>query len=550
MYVFAANHERFLTRRVTPEMETWNSSYPPYLPEAKTIGSVRGEIRSHELEIESSLEEIRRLEERVAFLRKEVLHKMAFIAPIRRLPPELLSQIFVEYAYNAEGSPWDLIFVCRLWKEMAFDTALLWAKILYQDWPFPSRDCRLEGREVCNVPLRLKKTLERTKNAPLDIKIEAHLNMDTSAGRQILELLSGTMSQWYRIDFCALELPSSVPYFLGDLSSLVEARLWPSVPPLMKSMEVSATSLRRLIVGQDVEFYKYAANPRWTQLTHLTFHDNGYTEPGKEMLLSETYSKMLATCTQLQVLHVRATSWVLPATSFPPSLCECTFWRSGVTLSQAHFPRLTSLYLDDHVSFPREAVHFPELYTLEFIGASGLGGLAMFSAPTLHTMKINCLHKKQDIGRLWGREGEAANSLLPRVLHLRKVLVNSNVIVSALRVLRDLEELYLSASPVGERQDFYRSFFPSKRTKRLQILGPKLKTLVVDIGTQYFQLSRLNLQQERALWDAMVKMAVQRKAKEMEIDTFRFRAARLFDMEWVDVGQEVSPKEFLKENAA
>ena len=94
-----------------------------------------------ELEIESSLKETRYLES-VAFLREEVLHEITFTAPIHRLPPELLSQIFVEYTYDVTGDPWNLIFVCRLWKEVAF-AALLWTKILCSHWSFAGGGLRL-----------------------------------------------------------------------------------------------------------------------------------------------------------------------------------------------------------------------------------------------------------------------------------------------------------------------------------------------------------------------------------------------------------------------
>jgi F-box-like len=527
-------------RRVIPEMTT-PIPHPLYIPGPEKTISVRNEIRSHELDIELSLKEI---QHPVPFLCKEQLPEMALIAPIHYLPSELLSQLFIEYSYSAAGSPWDLIFVCRLWKEVAFDTALLWAKISCRHWSLASNLFRLEGREVCCLPLRLKKTLERTKSAPIDIEIDVHGAMDNDMGRQMLELLSGAMGQWRHLELVHLDYPSTmdpVPYLAGDLTCLEQATLWASIPPLLKSIEDSATSLRKLTVGQAVEFHKHAANPRWTQLTHFALHGNHHTEPENELRVREVYSKMLRTCTQLQVLHIYGAAWAPAASCFPPSLRECTLRWSTVTLSQAHLPRLTSLCLDTCVSIPQETMHFPELHTLEFTGINGLRGLAVFSAPALHTMKIDCAHGKQEIGRLWGKGGHAANLLLPRVLHLRNYLVSANAMISALRVLRNLEELYLTASPASEKQNFYQSFLPSKRNKRHQILGPKLKTLVVDMNFPYIRRGIPSLEQELALWDAMVEMAAQRKAKDIGIDSFRIRATRLFDGKWVNVRPDALP---------
>ena len=513
-------------------------------PGAEKTASVRGEIRSHKSE---GLKELwQSFEERIAPLYEELFHETAFAAPIHRLPPELLSQIFVEYTYNVSGSPWNLIFVCRLWKEVAFDLALLWVRILCRHWSLASDHVRLDGREVCNTPLRLKKTLERTKNLPLDIKIDIHGDMGNESGRRMLELLRGSMSQWRRLELVALELPSTagpVPHLVGDLTCLEEARLWAGVPPLMKSMEVSATSLRKLTVGQAAKFHRYAANPRWAQLTYFALDDNCHMK--RKNKSRETYSKVLPTYIRLQVLHIHATPWTLAAAYFPPSLRECRLRSSNVTLSQAHFPRLTLLCLDNHVSIPQTTVHFPQLRTLEFIGPKGLDRLAVFTAPVLHTMKIDCEHGNQDIGRLWGKEGEAANSLLPRVLYLRNSSVSTNVIIAALRVLRDLEELYLTASPAAEKQQFYRSLLPSKQGERYRILAPKLRTLVVDMDVPYLRRSTPNSERERALWDAMVKLAVQRKARDVGIDSFRIRATALFDGKWVDVRPDASLEEYL-----
>lgn len=60
----------------------------------------------------------------------------------------------------------------------------------------------------------------------------------------------------------------------------------------MESMEVSATSLRKLTVR-----HPYAANPRWTQLTHFALGNNYHTK--HEDKLRETYIGVLPTFIRL-----------------------------------------------------------------------------------------------------------------------------------------------------------------------------------------------------------------------------------------------------------
>ncbi|KAI0718112.1 hypothetical protein C8Q72DRAFT_153898 [Fomitopsis betulina] len=96
--------------------------------------------------------------------------EMNALAPISILPPELLSNIFLDVAGRGSADPalWDpeavdywihVTHVCTSWREVALQCTLLWS---YLDLPIPSRI--------------LEELLARSRDAPLSIKLRfSHL---------------------------------------------------------------------------------------------------------------------------------------------------------------------------------------------------------------------------------------------------------------------------------------------------------------------------------------------------------------------------------------
>jgi hypothetical protein len=68
------------------------------------------------------------LKDRTA-LEDKIFHTMAYLSPIRRLPFELLRQIFM---FDFETYPccaWVLCAVCSLWRKTALSMPKLWSKV-------------------------------------------------------------------------------------------------------------------------------------------------------------------------------------------------------------------------------------------------------------------------------------------------------------------------------------------------------------------------------------------------------------------------------------
>ncbi|KAJ7269538.1 hypothetical protein C8J57DRAFT_1130567, partial [Mycena rebaudengoi] len=81
--------------------------------------------------LESKLEDLRQNRETLS---SEILEFGAILAPIRRLPPEIVGEIFLYFAPASPAQhirlgscPWKLGHICRLWRVIALSLGRLWS---------------------------------------------------------------------------------------------------------------------------------------------------------------------------------------------------------------------------------------------------------------------------------------------------------------------------------------------------------------------------------------------------------------------------------------
>jgi hypothetical protein len=117
-------------------------------------------------------QEIATLKEQRSEIKKRLARRRAFIAPVKWLPSELLSEIFI-IQVDCGDSPWTLLRVCRLWKVVATSTPRIWRYINM------SRNHEKFDSETswqsCYMKVDIEKALSRTGAAPLVIKIDIDL---------------------------------------------------------------------------------------------------------------------------------------------------------------------------------------------------------------------------------------------------------------------------------------------------------------------------------------------------------------------------------------
>ncbi|KAL1736593.1 hypothetical protein EV714DRAFT_197810 [Schizophyllum commune] len=110
----------------------WSNKYTPNAEETKFIEERLHYLANKDNEYEK---EVAMLREGQALIQKEIFQKRALLAPIRRIPAEILSEIFIAAVPNDWSAMplgirrLNIVDVCRYWRALAYRTADLWKTI-------------------------------------------------------------------------------------------------------------------------------------------------------------------------------------------------------------------------------------------------------------------------------------------------------------------------------------------------------------------------------------------------------------------------------------
>ena len=72
---------------------------------------------------------INQMQEERACLEEQLLHTMAYLSPIRRLPADVLSDIFMWSFEDYSCQAWILASVCSSWRRLALRMPRIWSKV-------------------------------------------------------------------------------------------------------------------------------------------------------------------------------------------------------------------------------------------------------------------------------------------------------------------------------------------------------------------------------------------------------------------------------------
>ncbi|KAH9484855.1 hypothetical protein JR316_0001757 [Psilocybe cubensis] len=148
-------------------------------------------------------------------------HK-SLVSPIRRLPTEILQEIFIWFAKTTVGSaapswrynntlPWVLGQICSPWRSVALNTTALWVK-------FPAITLKNKSKKTNMQIQYLNELLRRSKDALLDISIYSK-----SLGGQrhsVIDLLCRHAERW---NSAYLSLPAQVLVAFQSIRSRLSA---------------------------------------------------------------------------------------------------------------------------------------------------------------------------------------------------------------------------------------------------------------------------------------------------------------------------------------
>ncbi|KIM29289.1 hypothetical protein M408DRAFT_23071 [Serendipita vermifera MAFF 305830] len=107
----------------------WTPPDPNSLPSQSEVACARNAILELEKTVQDNLEIIEQAKITIAALEKEIEGRRAWIAPIRKLPIEILAEIFVHCSSLSELAPVTVSEVCRLWHQAILATPQAWCLI-------------------------------------------------------------------------------------------------------------------------------------------------------------------------------------------------------------------------------------------------------------------------------------------------------------------------------------------------------------------------------------------------------------------------------------
>lgn len=193
---------------------------------------------------------------------KHLLELKAFIAPIRRLPLEVMTIVLSMLVLDEEGeSPWRLMRVCRTWRAAVMLARQLWTSLLLcvPDWPnlwlAQRNDGRYKGYQVCYTKNHLLCALNRVGPTPLDIFVsfQCRMGYTSRAYNRIVELFEACKDAGVRPRVGTLvwetgygfqwQFPMEA-FSLWDISPLRELTTWDEA--LLQKCLASSHNLRKL----------------------------------------------------------------------------------------------------------------------------------------------------------------------------------------------------------------------------------------------------------------------------------------------------------------
>ena len=241
-------------------------------PSSSQISSIEQAIagaqsNAHELDVqisnlENALEDLRR---RRAALECFTQEHQAILAPMRRLPPEILGDIFnlclhgrwQERVFDIRQAPLLLSQVCIGWRDIALANTKLWSTI----------SIYLQSSCLKSESALVKTWLDRAGGHPLSIRL---VDPWQRASHPVFDLISSCSDRWQHVE---LVVAQSFFESLNLGVSTLESASFPEGAWGNQSINtfLAAPRLRSLLVGFPAS--PYMTQLPWDQLTELHLHE-------------------------------------------------------------------------------------------------------------------------------------------------------------------------------------------------------------------------------------------------------------------------------------
>lgn len=328
-----------------------DASKTNFIPTDDEVVAIKHLIAEPLAQISKLDDEIAAAEEIVNVLRRKRLQLLddvsvhrQLISPVRRVPPDVLREIFISClpenrnpTMSAEEAPVILTRISCQWRDIALTTPRLWAALHI---PVPnaspvfsgSYDCksgkRLTPNEVTEIRLSaVAEWISRSGTLPLDFSVHEHDGYPPNElCKRFLQAILPYRTRWRSIAFVGLTTsfidihvisPTDLPALETLSLNLYRSETAQSHMPLWKDMPVfQAPVIRKFsVTGVRLEISQLPFE--WSQLTELSIEGDMWSTIGvasvDEVVLTLTKCPNLVKCG----LHIGAQLNSPPRTDFP-----------------------------------------------------------------------------------------------------------------------------------------------------------------------------------------------------------------------------------------
>ncbi|KAK7040196.1 hypothetical protein VNI00_010002 [Paramarasmius palmivorus] len=401
---------------VQPESHFKDVLHTNYSASSAEIGQIRDLLAQPMEELSRINTEIYRLKSTLAYLisQREKLQAFvnshrALISPLRRLPPEVLSEIFVlclphecNPTRNVAEAPLLLTLVCKQWRQVALSTARLWSALHIYLPPRPQK-CGKFPELLERRSLGVKAWLSRSGTLPISFSLVIGLSRESRQGhtvyQPILDALFGFRERWVdvmiRVPSAVLTAfeqsvkPEEVPllrkltvdYDLASRQLLIDGSQYGIGPQLenraipMGKFICEAPALRDLTLLDPIQNV-YTLPLNWAKLTHF----KSETVLGSLHNPREVLDVLIQGAPNLRSVNITA--------NFRPPYVPMTEPKKPVTLPFLHTLHLRLQFDVSPPPFGGIVHHVPGTQQVNTYGAQVEGIFAGFLAPKLQTLCI------------------------------------------------------------------------------------------------------------------------------------------------------------------
>ena len=430
---------------------------------------------------EATEAEVATLQERITLLEKENGESQSFLSPIRRLPTELLAEIFTIAIESHGQNRFDMMRVCRSWRATVLGMARIWSQLAIR--PLTSRE-------------QAEFVVERTRQVPLELTIDSESIYPPYGALREGETAYGglayamkTMSRWRSLTINAFPSEEDIVAATGEgttdlisahplekLETFKIADLCESNASLGQLLDhVATTSTPRLkhveLASPNVIWFladqKYRAF--FSHLTHFKVDLREVRDPADilpyfenlevleayqlhlpmyphdvDLPVVRTLRRMSIKMVSVQWMSGRTFPALEDCTIVWPHHPECLRLQGGVDL-----PVCTQFIYDDHLIEPISDFRLPKLDKM-----------------VVRNEAWDKPRGSKQLAALWG---ESAHTiwLRPRVLHLDTQCFDQHLI-NALKLHPDLEELVLG---LARPDELGKKFFNTMTARRLKAMS-------------------------------------------------------------------------------